>query len=164
MSTQENGSSVGSENKMLGTSSKDATELFDRIKTIPFDPASSSPSNLAGHRRDRYEGNDASLLTIAPSNNVEAAPKEPVNSGKFGFDPRNATSSVRTGHLFRTIIPADPRHSDKPNYPVAVGYCARGCGVHCNQNPLPRECTENPAVEFKNNQMTMTYKYVSPNQ
>lgn len=165
MSTDNNGSG----NQPSLGSSKDANELFATIEegskaTDPSAASSSAESKLSGRIRDRYEGTDASHLTRSSTNNVEAAPTEPVNQAKFGYDPRNGTGSVRSGHLFRTCIPSDPRHMDRQQFPVAVGMCLRNCGTHCNQNPFNRECSGNPNVKFQNNQMTMTYTFTSPNE
>ena len=165
----------GPSSELLG-SSKDGEQLFATIQASATnqDPASSAaPSKLSGQRRSRsparYEGIDASYLTKPQPDHVEATPRQPVSSGKLGFDPKNGTSSLRSGHLFKTIIPSDPRHSqnrrpDGTAFPVAVGFCVRGCGTHCNQNPIDRFCPENPSVTFKNNQMLMTYVFASPTE
>ena len=147
-------------------SSKDGNELFAAIQASnQAAQASPAEGKLSGHRRERFEGDDASHLSgNASSNDVETGIKEPAHPAKVGFDPKNGTASVRTAHLFRTVIPTDVRRDGKENYPIAVGFCTRGCGVHCNQNPLPRECTQNPSVKFQNNQMAVTYVFTSPSE
>lgn len=148
----------------LGTS-KDGNELFSSIAaTYSNSPTSPEASKLSGHRRDRYVGDDASSLVGSSANDVEAPQKEPANSAKFGYDPKECTGSVRSGHLYRTVIPKDSTNKDGKVFPIAVGFCLRNCGVHCNQNPFDRVCPKNPNVQFQNNQMIRTYTFVSSDE
>ena len=151
--------------------------FFDRIKNEIINnnqgtATSSSQSDqgkLAGHRRERYEEDTLDVAFLSgnsssntmESNQVNKPVNVPNQVARLNVDPRDGTSSVQSGHNFQVRIPApDPKNPEKKQYPVAIGYCLRGCGTHANSNPFNRECPKNPNVSFKNNQMLRTYTYV----
>lgn len=171
--TQNGSGSMGTQDQsQLYGSSKNGTELFAQINSSnapnpqvqqPPVPASSDSSQLSGHRRERYEEGtvDAAFLTVN-SNTDEMVnqsyptkrsngtfPLEHLDANvippKFGFDPRkDSTASLQTGHVWKTEKPeADPRYPNGQQFPVAVGYCLRGCGTHCNSETIKRTCSNN---------------------
>lgn len=65
------------------------------------------------------------------------------------------TSFADSAHCFRTK--ESGKAADGKVFRKAFGVCIRqGCGVHCNANPLPRDCIGNPNVKYLNNQRSWT--------
>lgn len=136
----------GNKNRVYGSSSRNADALFASLTA-----AQSNPFGVDDRRRERYDGADASELTV-PNNSAK-----PTNIVQFNHNMlKESTVMVRTAHAFAKIVPKDSE------YPVAVGYCLRGCGTHAHSNPMNRECKFNPSLKFKDNSYTITQVYSAP--
>lgn len=130
------------------TASKDGNEFFRQITA-----AQPKPAELSGHRRERYEEGtvDASFLSgNTQANLMEVKPHNEANAGgKLGFSPKETTGSVRTAHMWKRT------YQQGSEYPMPVGRCLR-CGVHCNQNPMDRNCSGNKNLKFEDGKVTFT--------
>lgn len=133
------------------SASKDGKEFFSQLTA-----SQPKPSELSGHRRERYEEGtvDASLLSgNSQANLMDVKPHNDAASAnvptKTGISAKECTGSVRTGHMWKRT------YQQGNEFPTPVGRCLR-CNVHCNHNPMDRNCPGNKSLKFEDDKVTFT--------